>query len=385
MNIRNYLFLQKDKNDCGITCLNMLLAVSLKNRTFLTSTASESAPNFLTMIKIARNYNVTLTGVKIEEEKEVVAIKTPFIIHLKFKGDFAHFVLAQVKHKKIYINDPAHGSYVLTYRQIAPYLTNNYLIVSEVGEYKVKKKKENKKLFLPYLFNALTMVSLLSGIHFLGREEKLIYSYILFTLSFLFYLSERSLLLLALRLFEQKQVSKKVAEIKHSFRTNFEALMKAKTLYFAYPLFRFQLLIHILLLSVIFIFNNSYYLLLIVGLFLLNYASNLYVQKRSSNLFFLNIKLAELETSELSKREEKYNEIIELTNKQASRTVYLQIIMNFITLLSIFSLMIITNTYSLNFLAFHYFGFMYLQEKLKSLFANNEEAAKYHQAARYFS
>ncbi len=158
-------------DDCGYTCLKMLLANLKKDRgyLYLKHPKTSGAYSFLELKEIAASYGVSLNGYRFLKNEDLLTIHVfPFIAQIK-KGEIGHAVLVyKIKKNNIYFVDPLEGKKKMGLEQFYCLFANTCLIYDEVKEdkkrmsvYKFIPKKERRTQII---LNALTSLTFFSFI-----------------------------------------------------------------------------------------------------------------------------------------------------------------------------------------------------------------------------
>lgn len=368
MTFKSALLTQETNKTCGQAVLRMLLCYVYKDSTYLTLSLPAKLDTFLLIKKKAEDHGLKLEGRAYKSLSDTREIAGPFIMQLDKNGT-PHFVLALYRKGKILINDPAGENYVLTPKNLEKYFTSNILVVNYVEKPVKQPKLTFKYKAWPLVLHTLFMLLIVLGFAFLGIANLDLLSYIFFTLAAISKVIEQQVIMKSFRAFDRQYVATKLAEKKTNFKNEFLALQKAKEVVFSYPLRLFNSLSTLILITLLLVINN--YFLLAVALYLILFAIidyRLAVIKKDSE-WNLNTKLDNLMTIDPSKRVEKYEEIIVGSEKLAKKSVYRNIIVHFGLGILIILLMYFSNTFTLNFLVFYFFGFSYYYHELKKLFS----------------
>lgn len=379
MKLKNVLLTQQGNSDCGVTALRMLLAYVHQDVNYLTLKLPDKLDNFLAMSHVASKYGVELIGYNVSDKGALRTIKEPFIAQLS-RGGTNHFVVAEIKGAKIYINDPSGDYYVLPYISGEKYFISNLLVVNYVEKLprlpKIKMRPRYLSLSLQFIFLALISV----GFLFLGSEQLDLISYIAFTLAALVKISEQHVLLQTMTKFDRQYTKAFLQRPSKDFKRDYERFQQAKVTFISEPLAIFNAITTVLFMSVLLILNNA--LLLIISLFLI--VLSFFVTKEATTKRFKTWTLARLEAdlvkSSANSRVMTYEAVMHKSAALAKVIVYQNIIIHFVLGVIIFVLMYFSDTYTLNFFLFYFFAFAYYYNELKKLFTLVTNRAKYYAA-----
>lgn len=386
MSFSTYLLKQNDSRTCGAATLRMLIAITYRDKNLLHYKIDGHADNFLSMIKLAKQAGIILEGRKSHTLKDFKYCKGIFILHLKV-GTTNHFVLAKQNRRKIIINDPSGYSYFLKTEDLASSFTLNYLTVKEFAKLKPIVKTLHRRAYyvLPLLLQVMMVGLVGNALYFMDNSRYALLSFICFVGAILVYIIEKHVTINTIKKFDQDLIANKIEAIKEPFLLNFEKIINAKTEVFSLPFIKLTLLTNIIFIILILTVNNPLYLIIVSFLFILGLINKWSSQENSRKTYLLNMKLQTLATCPQTMRHKNYKTVNELSYQLAQRVVYFKIINHFVIALSIFGLMNIANNYSLNFLVFYYFGFIYLFEQINKLLNSNELSTNYHSALNKIS
>lgn len=379
MKLRRYLLKQTRNDDCGATALRMLLAKVHQSKAYLTMALPHKVDNFLLMKKVAASHGVEVTGYAVTNRQTLATVEGPFILQLKVKGT-EHFVLAERRKTRIEINDPKGNHYYIPLKTLQKYFISNILVVNRVNFSHQLPRSPLRTPRRYFLISALFLLFVSIGVSLVGFSEYDYLSYMAFTLAAIFKIIEQAVLLNKFITFDLKTVGPKLKTLDKSFENAFLSLQKAKKVAFSYPLSLFASLMTLLLMSILLVLNQLY--LVIIALFCVFAALFITLSTMTSgaeewDLEFLIHKLYLLKDNH---REGEYQKIILASKKIGQKRTYVSIVMTFLIAGNIILLMAFTNTYSLNYFIFYFFGFSYYFTEAKKLFALMINKSDYYQA-----
>lgn len=379
MKLRRYLLKQTRNDDCGATALRMLLAKVHQSKAYLTMALPHKVDNFLLMKKVAASHGVEVTGYAVTNRQTLATVEGPFILQLKVKGT-EHFVLAERRKTRVEINDPKGNHYYIPLKTLQKYFISNILVVNRVNFSHQLPRSPLRTPRRYFLISALFLLFVSIGVSLVGFSEYDYLSYMAFTLAAIFKIIEQAVLLNKFITFDLKTVGPKLKTLDKSFENAFLSLQKAKEVAFSYPLSLFASLTTLLLMSILLVLNQLY--LVIIALFCVFAALFITLSTMTSgaeewDLEFMIHKLYLLKDNH---REGKYQKIILASKKIGQKRTYVSIVMTFLIAGNIILLMAFTNTYSLNYFIFYFFGFSYYFSEAKKLFALMINKSDYYQA-----
>ena len=196
--------LQRDYQDCGVTCLAYLIEyyhgyVPIETLRDDTNT-SRNGTTAYDLVWALKKYHFDAYGMKIENE-QIKSIKCPFIAHVVLENGLYHFVVVLSCHlKKIEIMDPSKGICKYSYEDFFKIFDGVVLIAipyqsivslpKEVGIFSLflRSLKKNKSLFLMLLLFELFFFGLQILSQFYAKmvlENVLLNAFLFFFFSFL--------------------------------------------------------------------------------------------------------------------------------------------------------------------------------------------------------
>lgn len=165
---------QKNQQDCGLSCIAMLLAYRDKNISIEEIKehfrVSNNGLNMANLNHILKYYGGDLISGK---SKSVKNFLTPSIIHLT-KGHFV--VLEKVDNNYAYIVDPANGRKKYKILEIES-LCSEYFIYVKAVDFQVKKKPINLK-YMPFLIKCIPLILISLIIQLLTLQVPIFIKYV---------------------------------------------------------------------------------------------------------------------------------------------------------------------------------------------------------------
>ncbi|MGJ5715987.1 peptidase domain-containing ABC transporter [Staphylococcus equorum] len=137
---------QLEESDCGPACLAMISnyygkKVSVtKIRNY--ANTDTLGTNINGMIRGAKKIGINLEGYKVENVKELLNLKTPFIALINNEKGFNHYVIIKkIKNNNFYIIDPAHGNQIKSLSEFCSNWLNIVITIDKSSEF--NKKPDN--------------------------------------------------------------------------------------------------------------------------------------------------------------------------------------------------------------------------------------------------
>lgn len=378
MRFNKVLLVQTSEKDCGKAALRMLLAYVHNSENYLTLSLEGGSDNFLSIKNLAeRNGGVILSGKKVFALSDFKGIEGPFIAQSN-EGGVNHFVLCLIKGKKLLINDPSGEYYAIKLKELNKLIFTNILIVDSVTKKDPPKAVKIRYRMQAFIYEILFVLLLGFGFLFMGNEDLSLLSYISFTLAALSKIIEQQFVLKSLGRFDKCYVTPLIAGEKEMSKVQFQSIQTAKQVVFGFPLQLFTRFLNVLLITIILAYNNYY--LLVICLF--SIIGALFLTKGTLTKTRTEWELKAREVKLFSKnkeiRSEIYQVVINETNKLAKKQIYYTVIALFALAATIFLLMFMTETFSLNYFLFYFFTFAFYFNELKKIFTLIEDKSTYY-------
>ena len=108
-----YFIQQRQKDDCGFTCLKMILATlnKDKNYLFLPQKENHGPYSYTDLVKIGKEHGVNFSALKAIEKEGLINCRSfPFIATIEKKNGNKHAVIiTKIKIGRVYFTDPMKG------------------------------------------------------------------------------------------------------------------------------------------------------------------------------------------------------------------------------------------------------------------------------------
>ena len=176
----NYYIPQISQSDCGFACLKMMIARLYENPNalYIAQDESKSIYSLKALTEIALNYGITLTGVEVEEKKEIAQAKFPFIALLqKSETDFHYVLVTKVKWGSVYYLDPDQGECSLSKKSFFKEWTGTALMINDFTKkdvvFNVSLPKNKDHGIITTIFQLFTAIFLVLGIYFIDQTTKI--------------------------------------------------------------------------------------------------------------------------------------------------------------------------------------------------------------------
>lgn len=136
--------MQMEAVECGAACLTMILGYYNKwiplEKVRFDCGVSRDGSNAKNILMAARNYGLEAKGFKLEPSQLIENGQYPCIVH----WNFDHFVVINgIKNNKVYINDPAKGSFVTTLQEFDEAFTGICLMFEPLDSFEPSGSKKS--------------------------------------------------------------------------------------------------------------------------------------------------------------------------------------------------------------------------------------------------
>ena len=178
-------------NDCGFTCLKILLANYHHDKNYLFLPCKDEPYSFAELKKIASEHHMEMIGVKVGCSSELTNSKDfPFIATIKRENGAKHSVLLlRATRKHVIMYDPEFGRRRMSLEDFYEVWDSMALVIeTETGHKRVKCPQKvidfidkKDKIILP-IWQILSGVSLMAGLYFINSNSYFFIPIIFFAL-----------------------------------------------------------------------------------------------------------------------------------------------------------------------------------------------------------
>ncbi len=376
-----YYIKQLGDNDCGITSLKMLLAMTYKNKDFLYYPHGDIKRKVTLgeLIKIAENEGVTLLAYRYQDKNDLFnnKKKTPMLILFKGKDGQLHMVvLKKILKKSVKIYDPATGIYKLSHQNLFKLWNGEVLEVLEArgSDFKPQKVKVYPKRFmvLSIILQIISFLALFTALLFIDPDYSFLIPVLLFTAFVVFEFLYQKVVIYCLKNFDKNVVnSDRITELKNNFSDYYENLINYKYSLITTPV-KFIGSAMILVFGLFILGINDVYNILLVGMtFLILVAFKLYEQRVRLS------KKARLELIEKTLFKQKdtpidtFKRMLRELNNESYNFIgfhnFKKYFLMFITIAIVLIYLGFTGFINTNYMLFHFFMYLYLQDNFSKI------------------
>lgn len=367
---------QRNDNDCGFTCLRILLANLNHDRNylFMPNHFSQKRMSLAELCFEAKRYNVILRAYKFSHRDDVFLEKKPFLAIVK--SNSLHMVyVKKIKRFSIVIYDPAEGKIKM---KRSSFMKIFHGIILNVIDFSNTPCPCKKKAVVPLIhrimtctFQTLAITTLFAGFYFTNSELPFVISVSLFIIAILFQTAAYLFLIASMKKFNQKYMNYCNIDNYCKNKKRLILLQEYKSVYFSAPLETVSALVSLIAFIILLIINSPINVL-VTGIILIGYFVYVY---------FSDQRISKMKQV-LSKKEEAFlrgmpiekNALIMETYRLGSIINRRKILIFIIGLLSSTTLMICSNMFTLNFCLLYFFFYIFFLEAydkfLHGIFSN---------------
>ena len=368
-----YYIKQIGEKDCGFTALKMLLATIHKDRNYLFYREFEKdySLSLKNIIDIAKKENVNLEGFNYQNKEALFKEKPKYSLAIIEDNNKLHMVFVKkIKNNSIILYDPEYGKIKYSKKEFIQKWNGQILIVKNYLKKKFDVKIRNSEKIHNLIFSLLIVIShvlFLTSLYFVKSNNNFLIPLLIFLAYLLFNLFiENSLINLMYKI--DKNIKKILLNRKNDRYKTYVDLTNYKVNYFTRNINITNSIMTFL--SGCFILGINSYLNLIIILIIL-------FIKILINLLFNNMKkkkkieLIKLENS--LKNNQNFNDKdYDKITKNTYDILRIEEVSKIITIGLIFFITILLTSFqktiTLNFLLFHFFAFLFLNDSLDKLF-----------------
>ena len=368
-----YYIKQIGEKDCGFTALKMLLATIHKDRNYLFYREFEKdySLSLKNIIDIAKKENVNLEGFNYQNKEALFKEKPRYSLAIIEDNNKLHMVFVKkIKNNSIILYDPEYGKIKYSKKEFIQKWNGQILIVKNYLKKKFDVKIRNSEKIHNLIFSLLIVIShvlFLTSLYFVKSNNNFLIPLLIFLAYLLFNLFiENSLINLMYKI--DKNIKKILINRKNDRYKTYIDLTNYKVNYFIRNINITNSIMTFL--SGCFILGINSYLNLIIILIIL-------FIKILINLLFNNMKkkkkieLIKLENS--LKNNQNFNDKdYDKITKNTYDILRIEEVSKIITIGLIFFITILLTSFqktiTLNFLLFHFFAFLFLNDSLDKLF-----------------
>lgn len=384
--MKKYFINQIKKKDCAFASLKILLANIYKRNDFLyiPQNKEDKSYSLKEIIEIASKYGIVLKGYK-SKDKELEDIKNkPCLVNIVKNESLHMVVLFKVKKNKVLVADPDESYIWLNKDIFLNSWTGDFLEVEEIlgSDFKLEKKKNKLDIFVIYslAIELVAFFALTFGFYSCNKDINFLIPLALFLVFAILQIIYRRVLIKGMKKFDEEIIEPAYLVSRNQLADCLIDMNNYKKITFSSPLNLFSI-IFTLIFSTIILGVNSYLNLVNVMIILFFQVSmyfifNSYFKDRKKNLINIENKLNDTKLSE-----EDFKENLRNLNKETYSISTLYDIKKYVSIfLSITLSMILfglNSTSGLNFIIFHAFFYIYINDNIEKLINFGDDYNEY--------
>ncbi|MFA5283262.1 MAG: cysteine peptidase family C39 domain-containing protein [Bacilli bacterium] len=353
---------QGNDNDCGFTCLKILLANLNKDRNYLSmpNPFSKKRISLAQLCLEAKKYNVILRAYKFSRFEDVFSEKAPFLAVVK-NGSSHMVYIRKIKRSSIVIYDPSQGrikmsrlSFLKTFHGI---ILNAINFTATSCPHKRRATMPLVQRIVTIAFQALAIATLFIGFYFANNEMPFVISFSLFLTAFLLQMASYLFLIASMKKFDQKYLKSCNGGDYCTNKERMTLLQEYKKAYFSAPLEMVSSFVSMLVFIVLLIINSPMNVL-VIGIILIGYFAYAYFSDR--RISKKKRTLAKKEEMFLRGAPVEQNTLITETYRLGTSINARRILIFVISLVSSVILMVFSDEFALNFCLLYSFFYIFL-------------------------
>lgn len=384
--MQRYFIHQEDEQGCGLAALKMLLATYHRDEAYLYEEITTPVHDFFTMVKLAQERGVELSGYDTGEDKaQVLKNKKPFIAQLLI-GEEYHFVVVKIIAPfLVQIADPKAGMILLRKKHFLALFTGKFLIAE--GQVKRKKKMKingpqvPKKYYFAWVLSLLGVTALLMAFYYVEDGVSIYRPLIFLSLALVFGFLEHLYVLGVMKEFQARHLDSKIPDLRKPYRESFYHLFNFKKNIFYRKQRFFVMIITVLIISFLLVINGINHLLAFIFIIVLAMIYDLLQQHFRGQEYFIRASeskmLAGFNKPDLNHVHKHYSALNLCTNRLVEKKVISDFTMEIILFALAFLIMSISHIAALNYLLFHFFIYRHLFKEMLTLVASPNENSLY--------
>ena len=299
-------------------------------------------------------------------------------------------VVRKIHRKSVVIQDPSSGIYVLSKKKLLTIWNGEYLeILNKYGsDFKLKKKHfvPPWMTFLTIFFEVLSFLCLIVALYFIDGKQSFYVSLGLFAAYIVFEFIYRKILICSMKKFDKDLVVNKFAFDQKDFKRRYADITKLKVLSVSNPVQLLSIIMMTIFGIVVLGINSPFNLISIGAILLFQFIFRLF-EKTTYEYKRNKIDCIERDLSSgVNLSANNFIERINMLNKETYSFIsycnFKKYIMVFLVIALSLLYVNLSETNSLNFMLFHFFFYLYLNENFEKIlnFSKNYEEYKRYKA-----
>ena len=395
----SYFIKQLGDKDCGYTCIKMILSMSYKKSDFLylNEPDIDRSASLRELMIFARKEGLDLGAYRAVDKNELFTKKAnvPLLLPIA-KGNLLHMIVVRKIYKKhILVQDPASGIYFMSKKKLLSIWNGEYLEIIEKNGSNFKLKKKH---FVPpwmtcltIFFEILSFLSLITALYFIDGKQSFYGSLALFMAYIIFEFVYRKILISSMKKFDKNLEIEKLAFNGRDFKRRYTDITKLKVLSVSNPVQLLSIIMMTVFGIVVLGINSPFNLISIGAILLFQFIFRIF-EKTTYEYKRNKIDVIENDlASSVNLSTNKFLERLNLLNKETYSYISYCNLKKYVMVFLIIALSLLyvnlSNVNSLNFMLFHFFFYLYLNdnfEKILNFSKNYEEYKRYKALYLYY-
>lgn len=379
-----YYIKQIGENDCGFTCVKMLLAIYYKNSDYLFYPIPhiESQTSLKEIIDYAHKADLTLIASRVNNKNEIFNFKTKkaFLAPIKRDNQLHMVLIKRVYKKRLLVFDPAIGVRFITKNDFIDIWNGEIIEVKEIGNSCFKAKKNallpKSNMIITIFFQISSFICLMLATLFIDKNFNFLIPLSLFFGYIIFEILYQKAIIYSLKYFDNYILLNDFTYKRYDFRKYFEPMNRFKYSVISSPI---QLINNCLILIFgLFVLgiNNLINLAIVATTFIFQilffFYEKYHYSYRLEKLELLEKKLLKYTNKDVDEFKNTVYEINNETYRYVSYFNFKRYFLIFLTLISCLVYQGFIGEISINFMLFHFFIYIYLQENFEKLLNFNK-------------
>jgi len=388
-----YYIHQLGDKDCGYTSVKMLMSYIYKKKDFLyyPEPSISTSTSLRDLMIYAKKEGVSLGAFRAIDKKQFFKEKKKLLLIPIKENDKLHMVLLKkIKLKKSVIFDPASGIHYINNKNLIDIWDGEYLEVLNVegSDFSLKKLRIIPRFFtfLTMLFEFLSFASLIIALYFIDGSISFYISLGLFASYILFEFIYRKMIVYSMKYFDKHTMVNEFALNRQDFKLRYADMTQFKVLAISNPIQLFSLTLMCLLGIIVLGINSGYNLISIVVIIFFQFLFKIY-ENHKMEYRHNKINLIENDLDSLARISNKtFLSKIEQLNNETYRYVafcnFKKYVMVFLIIAMSLLYCALTKNFSINFMLFHFFFYLYINDDFEKIFNFNKsnDDFKYYKA-----
>jgi len=347
----NDFIYQINKNECGFSCIKMLLASLYKDSRYLYLPHKKDINEQYSLLElkdIAKEYGLILSGYLVKDYSSLISSNRPFILVKKLSNGDKHCVLVKkiIFKKFAYVYDPAVGKKIVRVSKLFELENEGVEVLKFEGlnkmdfKYQIDPLVSKKNRVTLLLIEVLLILSFFLSAYFVNEKSHFLYPIILIVVGCIFSILYKSQTYIILKKFDDDYIRCTYDENKKVKRDNYNLMHLTKSGLFTSTNNIILTLSSALAVNTILILQNYYSIFVLLTSLVVIVIDYLFItpriKNRATELEFMESNLLDKDNMSSDEYFEAYSQVKEKTYKIAGLIDMKRLISIFILLIVVF-------------------------------------------------